>query len=84
MGWAVAQLPSLGQLDGVFALQLLIEQHNAGLGLVVLPEQDLLQVFAVEILQSVGEQSEMGLASPLTPRLEQGSRVIAHNCPIFH
>lgn len=68
MGWAVAQLPGLGQLDGVFALQLLVEQHDAGLGLVVLPEQDLLQVFAVEIFQSVGEQNEMGLASPLSPQ----------------
>lgn len=68
MGWAVAQLPSLGQLHGVFALQLLVEQHDAGLGLVVLPQQDLLQVFAVEILQSVGGQNEMGLASPLTPQ----------------
>lgn len=68
MGQAVAQLPSLGQLHGVFALQLLIEQHDAGLGLVVLPEQDLLQVFAVEIFQPVGEQNETGLASPLTPQ----------------
>lgn len=67
----MAQLPSLGQLHGVFALQLLVEQHDAGLGLVVLPEQDLLQVFAVEIFQPVGEQNEMGLASPLTPQHRQ-------------
>lgn len=71
MGWAVAQLPSLGQLDGVFALQLLVEQHDAGLGLVVLPEQDLLQVFAVEVFQPGGEQNEVGLTNPVTPQHQE-------------
>lgn len=69
VGWGMAQLPCFCQLDGVLPLQLFVEKHNAWFGLVVFSEQVLLQIFAVEILQPVWEQSKVFLAScPLLPR----------------
>lgn len=58
VGRGMAQLPCFCQLDGVLPLQLFVEKHNAWFGLVVFSEQELLQIFAVEILQPVWEQSK--------------------------
>lgn len=88
VGWGMAQLPCFCQLDGVLPLQLFVEKHNAWFGLVVFSEQELLQIFAVEILQPVWEQSKAFLAScPLFPNYcgsEHAGSFMVHSCPILY
>lgn len=48
----------LSQLDGMLPFQLLIQEHNARLGLLVFSEQELLEVFAVEVFQPAQNAQE--------------------------